>query len=97
MNNYLLKSPIFCLLVTVGCSTVPSNEKRSENSNYEQQIAINEQQTIKSLDNDSDEKRIEAARLASANKDFEAVTRILSSVKNPQKNNYVKSNFNNRG
>ena len=48
---------------------------------------------IKSLEYDSDEKRIEAARLASSDKDFEAVARILSSVKNPKKNNYVKSNF----
>ena len=94
MNNYSLKSPIFCLLVTVGCTAVPPDEKSAEkDSNYKQQIDISEEQQGKSRDYDSDEKRIDAARLAISEKDFKAVARILSSIKNPKKNNYVKSNF----
>ena len=94
MNNYSLKSPIFCLLVTVGCTTVPPDEKSAEKvSNYKQQLDALEEQPGKSQEYDSDEERIELARLASSEKDFKAVARILSSIKNPKKNSYVKSNF----
>ena len=86
MNNYSLKSPIFCLLVTVGCTAVPQDEKSAEkDSNYNQQIDALEEQPDKSGEYDSDEKRIEAARLASSEKDFKTVARILSSIKNPKK------------
>ena len=94
MNNYSLKSPIFCFLVTVGCTAVPLDEKSTEkDSNYNQQIDALEERPEKSREYDSDEKRIEAARLASFEKDFKTVARILSSIKNPKKNSYVKSNF----
>ena len=94
MNNYSLKSPIFCLLVTVGCTAIPPDEKSAEkDSNYKQQIDSLEEQPDESQEYDSDEKRIEAARLASSEKDFKTVARILSSIKNPKKNSYVKSNF----
>ncbi len=94
MNNYSLKSPIFFFLAVVGCSTVPPNEKGvQKDSNYKEQMGVHEEQKDISQEHDSDEKRIEAARLASSEKDFKAVARILSTVKNLQKNSYVKSNF----
>ena len=94
MNNYSLKSPIIFFLAVVGCSTVPPNEKSvKKDSNYEEQMGVHKEQEDKSQKQDLDEKRIEAARLASSKKDFKAVARILSSIKNLQKNSYVKSNF----
>ena len=71
MNNYSLTSPIFCLLLMVGCTAVPPNQNSAEkDSNYKLQIDIHEEQPEKPQEYDSDEKKIEAARLASSEKDL---------------------------
>ncbi|MDC2963964.1 penicillin-binding protein activator [Gammaproteobacteria bacterium] len=94
MSNYSLASLLFCMLVMVGCTAIPSDEKSSLlNTNYRQQTENLEEQNSRSKDLDSDERKIEAAILASAEEDFKTVTRLLSSIKDPEKNSYVKSNF----
>ena len=95
MKNYSLRLQIFCLLIIVGCASAPQNEKvaSSEDPNYEQQIIISKEQVHKSQNQDSDEEKIDAALIASAENDYETVARILSSIKSPEKNSYLKSNF----
>ena len=94
MSNYSPTSPLFFVLIMVGCSAVPPDEKSSlVNTDYRQQTEILEEQHSRSKNLDSDERKIEAAILASAKKDFKTVKRLLSSIKDPEKNSYVKSNF----
>ena len=94
MSNYSPTSPLFCVLIMVGCSAVPPDEKSSLlNTDYRQQTEILEEQHSRSKNLDSDERKIEAAILASAKKDFKTVKRLLSSIKDREKNSYVKSNF----
>ena len=94
MSNYSPTSPLFCVLLMVGCSAVPPDEKSSLlNTDYRQQTEILEEQHSRSKNLDSDERKIEAAILASAEKDFKTVKRLLSSIEDPEKNSYVKSNF----
>ena len=94
MSNYSLTSPLFCSLIMVGCTTIPQEENNLPvDKKYRQQTEILEEQQLKSKELDSDERKIEAAMLASAENDFKSVTRILSSIKNLEKNSYVKSNF----
>jgi len=94
MSNYSLTSPLFCSLIMVGCTTIPQEENTLPvDTVYRQQTEILEEQQLRSKELDSDERKIEAAMLASAENDFKSVTRILSSIKNLEKNSYVKSNF----
>lgn len=94
MTNYSLTALSFCLLIMVGCATVPPNEESSLiETSYLEQTEAHEEQQSKSKDLDSDERKIEAAILASAEKDFKTVTRILSSIKDSEKNSYIKSNL----
>lgn len=77
MTNYSLTALSFCLLIMVGCATVPPNEESSLiETSYLEQTEAHEEQQSKSKDLDSDERKIEAAILASAEKDFKTVTRI---------------------
>ncbi|MEC8644446.1 MAG: penicillin-binding protein activator, partial [Pseudomonadota bacterium] len=94
MSNYSPTSPLFCVLIMVGCSAVPPDEESSLlNTDYRQQTEILEERHSRSKKLDSDERKVEAAILASAKKDFKTAKRLLSSVKDREKNSYVKSNF----
>ena len=94
MSNYSPTSPLFFVLIMVGCSAVPTDEKSSlVNTDYRQQTEILEEQHSRSKNLDSDERKIEAAILASAKKDFKTVKRLLLSIKDPEKNNIFTGEF----